>query len=157
MNPFAFALRSSNISPSSKLFTGVSKDDQHNIQSHSIELSVLELAQQRQAFIAAEAENNRNSPDPQIQGVTVDHLEMTPPEEYSSQSSALDCSNTRINGDKYMRPGNPYELDERKRDAKITMVGTPTNSSNIDGKVVQKPHQQSSVFLSPTSDDSGLW
>ena len=87
MNPFAFAMRSSNISTSGKLFTGVSKDDQHNIQSHSIELSVLELAQQRQAYIAAEAENNRNSPDPLIQGVTVDHLEMTPPEEYSSQSS----------------------------------------------------------------------
>ena len=130
-------MRSSNIpSGSGKIFTGVSKDDQHNIQSHSIELSVLELAQQRQTYIAAEAENNRNSPDPQMQGITVDSLEMTPPEEYSSQSSGL---------------------DERKRDAKITMVGTPTNSSNIDGNVVQKPHQQSSVFLSPTSDDSGLW
>merc|ERR1719420_2190460 len=107
MNPFAFAMRSSNISTSGKLFTGVSKDDQHNIQSHSIELSVLELAQQRQAFIAAEAENNRNSPDPQIQGVTVDHLEMTPPEEYSSQNSGF---------------------DERKRDAKTMLCCVKTNT-----------------------------
>ena len=136
MSPFAFAMRGSNISSgSSKIFTGVSKDDQHNIQSHSVELSILELAQQRQAYIAAEAENNRNSPDPQMQGVTVDHLEMTPPEEYNSQSSGL---------------------DERKRDAKA-MVGTPTNYTNLNVMLVQKPHQQSSVFLSPTSDDSGLW
>ena len=129
-------MRSSNIpSGSGKIFTGVSKDDQHNIQSHSIELSVLELAQQRQTYIAAEAENNRNSPDPQMQGITVDSLEMTPPEEYSSQGSIL---------------------DERKRDAKI-MVTTPTNSTNLIVMNVNKSHQQSSVFLSPTSDDSGLW
>ena len=129
-------MRSSNIpSGSGKIFTGVSKDDQHNIQSHSIELSVLELAQQRQTYIAAEAENNRNSPDPQMQGITVDSLEMTPPEEYSSQGSVL---------------------DERKRDAKI-MVTTPTNSTNLIVMNVNKSHQQSSVFLSPTSDDSGLW
>ena len=129
-------MRSSNIpSGSGKIFTGVSKDDQHNIQSHSIELSVLELAQQRQTYIAAEAENNRNSPDPQMQGITVDSLEMTPPEEYSSQGSIL---------------------DERKRDAKI-MVTTPTNSTNLIVMNVNKSNQQSSVFLSPTSDDSGLW
>ena len=129
-------MRSSNIpSGSGKIFTGVSKDDQHNIQSHSIELSVLELAQQRQTYIAAEAENNRNSPDPQMQGIAVDSLEMTPPEEYSSQGSVL---------------------DERKRDAKI-MVTTPTNSTNLIVMNVNKSHQQSSVFLSPTSDDSGLW
>lgn len=129
-------MRSSNIpSGSGKIFTGVSKDDQHNIQSHSIELSVLELAQQRQTYIAAEAENNRNSPDPQMQGITVDSLEMTPPEEYSSQGSVL---------------------DERKRDAK-NMVTTPTNSTNLIVMNVNKSHQQSSVFLSPTSDDSGLW
>ena len=137
MAPFAFAMRSSNISSgSSKIFTGVSKDDQHNIQSHSVELSILELAQQRQAYIDAETENNRNSPDPQMQVVTVDHLEMTPPEEYSSQSSGL-------------------AIDERKRD-KI-MVGTPTNTTNLNVMLVQNPNQQSSVFLSPTSDDSGLW
>ena len=129
-------MRSSNIpSGSGKIFTGVSKDDQHNIQSHSIELSVLELAQQRQTYIAAEAENNRNSPDPQMQGIGVDSLEMTPPEEYSSQGSVL---------------------DERKRDAKI-MVTTPTNSTNLIVMNVNKSNQQSSVFLSPTSDDSGLW
>ena len=129
-------MRSSNIpSGSGKIFTGVSKEDQHNIQSHSIELSVLELAQQRQTYIAAEAENNRNSPDPQMQGITVDSLEMTPPEEYSSQGSVL---------------------DERKRDAK-NMVTTPTNSTNLIVMNVNKSHQQSSVFLSPTSDDSGLW
>ena len=175
MAPFAFAMRGSSISPSRKTFTGVTKDDQHNIQCHSVELSILELAQQRQAYIVAEAEHNRQSPDLQ-QEYPIGYIEMTPPEENNSQIPVSDSSgysgspeennrqiavsdssnNIRIGGGTYY-----YESDRTKqceierRDAQIKTVGRP-NTTNVHLKVVQKPHQ-SSVFLSPTSDDSGLW
>jgi len=164
MAPFAFAMRGSNISASrGKIFTGVSKDDQHNIQSHSVELSVLETAQQRQSYIAEEAERSRDSPDPQIvQDYPMGYLEMTPPEENSSQMSISNSSkNIRIGEDSYYyETGTVTQygvLEEKRRDSKNTMVESPSNTTNISFKGVQKPHQQSSVFLSPTSDDSGLW
>ena len=160
MAPFAFALRSADISSTrGKTFTGVGRDDQHNIQSHTIELSMLELAQQRQAYIAAEAESNRQSPDPQIQ-MYESGVEMTPPEESSSQMSVSTSSNNIINADAYYydtKTTKQYELDERRKDVKIAMAQSPANTTNLNDKVVQMPHQQSSVFLSPTSDDSGLW
>jgi len=159
MAPFAFALRSANISTRGKTHSGVPKEDQHNIQSHTVELSILELAQQRQACIAAEAENNRQSPDPQVQ-MYESGVEMTPPEGNSSQMCTSSSSNNINDADIYYYDtdtAKQYVLDERRRDAKMTMVQSPTNTTNINVKVAQKPHQQSSVFLSPTSDDSGLW
>ena len=160
MAPFALALRSANISSAhSKSFTGVAKDDQHNIQSHTVELSLLELAQQRQAIVAAEAENNRQSPDPQVQ-LYESGVEMTPPEENSGQM-CVSSSSSNINGPEtyYYEAdkGKQCQLDERKRVTNVTLAQSPSNTTNLNIQVVQKPHQQSSVFLSPTSDDSGLW
>ena len=160
MAPFAFALRSADIpSTSGKTFTGVGREDQHNIQSHTVELSMLELAQQRQAYTAAETENNRQSPDPQVQ-MYESGVEMTPPEENSSQMSVSTSSNNLIGSDAYYYDADTakqYQLDNRRKDAKITMTQSPANTTNLNVKVVQKPNQQCSVFLSPTSDDSGLW
>jgi cyclin E len=143
MAPFAFAMRGSNNSVArGKTFTGVTKDDQHNIQSHSVELSMLERAQQRQALIAAEAERSRHSPDPQqnIQDYQMGCLEMTPPEETPSQMSVS-------NNTTYYESGTGSQYDNLQE------------GTNLDErvKVMQNPRQQSSVFLSPASDDSGSW
>ena len=170
MAPFAFAMRGSdNSTTRGKPFTGVTKDDQHNIQSHAVELSMLERAQQRQALIAAEAERSRHSPDPQqnIQDYPMGYLEMTPPEENISQTSVSNNSNNiRIGANTYYyesgtgsQCSNLQEdtnLDQR-RDAMMTVPASPSINTNINVKVMQKAHQQSSVFLSPASDDSGSW
>ena len=169
MAPFAFALRGSNNPPSRvKTFTGVSSDDQHNIQAHSVELSMLECAQQRQALIAAEAERSRQSPDPQQtnQDYQMGYLEMTPPDDLG-QNTIPTNSNIQIGAQNlYYDSGSQVEfdssprdanLDERRRDAMITMPASPSNTKLSVVKMMQRPHQQSSVFLSPASDDSVLW
>ena len=169
MAPFAFALRGSN-NPASrvKTFTGVSSDDQHNIQAHSVELSMLECAQQRQALIAAEAERSRQSPDPQQtnQDYQMGYLEMTPPDDLG-RNTIPTTSNIQLGAQNlYYDSGSQVEfgsspgdanLDERRRDAMITMPASPSNTKLSAVKMMQRPHQQSSVFLSPASDDSGLW
>ena len=54
--PFALALRDSNKSPPVLSFPGVQKEVQHNIQTHSVDLSLLEQAQayQKQDLIEAD-------------------------------------------------------------------------------------------------------
>merc|ERR1712126_140840 len=61
--PFALALRDSNKSPPVLSFPGVQKEDQHNIQTHSVDLSLLEQAQayQQQDLIDADQEEEDNS------------------------------------------------------------------------------------------------
>ena len=84
MSPFIFSLRES-LSPSSSIayskpMDNVSADDVHNIQCHSIELTVLERAHQRQAIMLEQ--ESRQSPDLIQNNCTVlSSIKMTPPEE----------------------------------------------------------------------------
>ena len=84
MSPFIFSLResmspSSSIAPS-KPMDNVSPDDVHNIQCHSIELAVLERAQQRQAILLEQ--ESRQSPDLMQNTCTIlSNVEMTPMED----------------------------------------------------------------------------
>jgi hypothetical protein len=58
----------------------ISPDDAHNIQNHSIELAVLDRAQQRQAIMLEQ--ECRQSPDLMQNTRTIlSSVEMTPPEE----------------------------------------------------------------------------
>ena len=84
MSPFVFSLRES-LSPSSSIapskpMSNVSPDNVHNIQCHSIELAVLDRAQQRQAIMLEQ--ESRQSPDLMQNTRTIlSSVEMTPPEE----------------------------------------------------------------------------
>ena len=172
MAPFAFALRGSGILTTNrgKTFSGVTADDQHNIQTHSVELSMLDRAQQRQAVIMAEIERSRQSPDPNtVQDYPMHgYVEMTPPEDHMTGHTPTNSSRLGSNDTYYFDSAGsstahygsqnmqePDLSDERRRDAMISMAASPVTC--VAQKKLPPQHQQSSVFLSPASDDSLLW
>ena len=117
MSPFVSAMRQAGIKPTLKTFSETAPEDYHNIQTHSVELPMLEEAQSRAQLIVEEMTRSRHSPDLTTQIYHKQETLMTPP------------------------------ADEKRSDA----VMTPKLKNHI--------HQQSSVFLSPTSEaeQSGLW
>jgi len=125
MGPFASALRESAAPPPSpRPFSEVQPEDFHNIQTHTVELSVLELAQtkaQVQREEAATAQTRPFSPD-------YEHV-------YCSTEAGL------------MTPPTPrHHYDTASGEGKVDV-----STKNVV--------QQSSVFLSPTSEaeTSGVW
>lgn len=136
MGPYVFVLREAGVQPVLQSFEDVIPEDYHNIQTHSVKLSLLEEAQQRQQLMADEIERSRHSPDltQQQQRMAMGGLElMTPP--------MTGCDQILVHLEETVNC-------ERGRDAKITTLPSASSSS-----------QQSSVFLSPTSEaeNSGFW
>lgn len=79
MAPFAFALRESGCEATIKPMSDVIPEDYHNIQTHCLELAILEDAQHRQQLLREENERNRHSPDLSLQTLPVG-IVMTPPD-----------------------------------------------------------------------------
>lgn len=79
MSAYAFALREeSPLQPRS--FHNVNVDNQHNIQTHTMELSMLDRAQSRLALLMTVTD--RDSPDPsEVPPIPLASLELTPPDE----------------------------------------------------------------------------
>ncbi|XP_040582523.1 G1/S-specific cyclin-E [Lepeophtheirus salmonis] len=80
MSAFAFALREhSPLQP--RTFHNVPVDNQHNIQTHTVELTMLDRAQERLALLMTSID--RDSPDPEdiVAPIHLGSLELTPPEE----------------------------------------------------------------------------
>ena len=145
MSSYVMALRESGVeAPSLRSFSEVQPDDYHNIQVHTVELSVLEDAQARAQLLQDELRsfssdcNERtltddeadtvSSPSEAQTGVPHEAVLMTPPVE---------------TGDRQIKSTGP------KGEGKID------NAKNMPAPA----YQQSSVFLSPTSEaeNSGIW
>lgn len=154
MAPFVFAIRESNSTPVLKVFADTIPEDYHNIQTHSMEMSVLEDAQARQQLLAEEMTRSRLSPDPTtaisaagtdmiVSDAAFQALVMTPP------ADATSC----------LSSGS--QTAAAAKAAAAAAASTATNSeANIDARrTVHQLHPQSSVFLSPTSEaeNSGFW
>jgi len=124
MSPYASALRESEAPPPSpRSFSEVQPEDYHNIQTHTVELTVLELAQSK-AQLQREEQLWREEAFSVYQETA--GLLMTPPTPANRHSSTTSSSTYDSEG----------KVDKRKD------MG-----------------QQSSVFLSPTSEaeTSGVW
>ena len=129
MAPFVLVLKEAGSEPLVQSFEDVIPEDYHNIQTHTVKMSLLEEAQQRQQLIADEIERSRRSPD--LTTMVGPDVEMTPPADDVHQMLLV-----------------ALEGGEKGRDAKNPTV-TATAVSD----------QQPSVFLSPLSEaeNSGLW
>ena len=89
---------------------------------------------------------------------------MTPPEDNMGQTSVSNNSKVGVSGNTYCYESGSFSKynnlrgDESRKGTMINMSASPSNATNINvAKILQKQHQQSSVFLSPASDVSGSW
>lgn len=120
MSAFAFALREqSPLQPRS--FHNVNVDNQHNIQSHTVELAMLDRAQARLSLLMTET-NDRDSPDPADAPIHLAALELTPPEE---------------EGDVKYQPERP---------SSATSTTTASNSSNSSNMFLSPPSQHGDAW-----------
>jgi len=142
MAPFVFAVRESLPTPVLRAFPDVIQEDYHNIQTHSMEMSVLEDAQARQQLLAEEMARNRLSPD--ISSSTL-----------CAASSSSDSAAAAVFQTLVMTP--PADASAIAA-ASTGMLSAVSGESNIDARTAYQ-HPQSSVFLSPTSEaeNSGFW
>jgi len=154
MAPFVFAIResSSGQPPALRAFADTIPEDYHNIQTHTMEMAVLEEAQARQQIMAEDMSHFRQqaaargagsaSPDVRYYTTEIPDLQaivMTPPADggqavtAGTAAAAAAATTTSCGGESNM-------------DARISVANKPQ-------------HQQSSVFLSPSSEaeTSGLW
>jgi G1/S-specific cyclin-E1 len=89
MVPFAKALKEDSPQPQIKTFHSVAIEDQHNIQTHTVELTTLDKAQDMISVA-----KSCSSPEPQVAPVTNTIVDMTPPEiegdvRYAAAGSSL--------------------------------------------------------------------
>ena len=131
MAPFVFAIRESNPQPELKTFTEVAKEDYHNIQTHTVELQVLEDAQARQQLLADEMARSRHSPD---------------------ITASADCDLAA-----FMTP--PAEGPAHQGPPSFSRVASATTTTAGTSSLPFPHHATSSVFLSPSSEaeNSGYW
>jgi len=137
MCPYVSALTETVAVPTLRSFTEVQPEDFHNIQTHTVELTVLEDAQAKQAEMR-EKEDLAHVGSP-----------FTAAEETDSDSEELN----QLAQAALMTPPTPSTAPLRHAHSHAHK-----SEGKSDAKI-RHPHQQSSVFLSPTSEaeNSGIW
>ena len=149
MSSYVMALRESGVeAPTLRSFSEVQPDDYHNIQVHTVELSVLEDAQARAQILQDELRSL--SSDCNERTLTDDEALDTVSSPSEAQTGLVPPHEAAV----LMTP--PVETGDRQ----IKSTG-PKGEGKIDNaKNMPAPaYQQSSVFLSPTSEaeNSGIW